>query len=115
MTDPPLKIEIITPQFEREAGAAVPMDAASVEFAALRHVDRQQLSGLGCRAWNDPTEPDDKFDGKVLMLFPGEWYERIPEDYEIVTIWGKRKPFKPGQTSDDIRFGCLAYGILVDP
>jgi hypothetical protein len=71
------------------------------------------LKELGCRVWNDPREADDEFDGGTLLLFPGEWYPRIPADFPIVTINGCAERFVPGVTDDDIRFGCLAYGILV--
>lgn len=44
-------------------------------------------------------------------LYPGEWYDYIPEGYEVVTITGKKEPFRKGKTDDDIRFGCLPYGF----
>jgi len=74
------------------------------------------LRELGLRPWNDPRNPDPEdrvFGGKILMLFPGEWYCHIPPGFGIVDISGNREQFQPGVTDDDIRIGCLAYGLLV--
>jgi len=43
-------------------------------------------------------------------LYPGEWFDYIPEGYEVVDIHGEKIPFSK-KLSDDIRFGCLAYGF----
>jgi hypothetical protein len=48
-----------------------------------------------------------------LGEFPAEWYDHIPEGFEIVTINGAMKPFERGVTDDDRRFGLLAFGIVV--
>lgn len=61
---------------------------------------------MGLRPWDDEG-------GFVLLLLPGEWYSHIPEGYELVSIMNRKEKFKRGKTSDDIRFGCLAYGIKV--
>src|SRR5574341_1565367 len=108
-------ITIITPQFERESGAPKPADGDGVQFSMLRVASKSDLEKLGMRPWNDPSEPGDEFGGKQLMLFPGEWYSSIPSGFEVVNIFNKRKVFVPGQTNDDIRYGCLSFGILVDP
>jgi hypothetical protein len=50
----------------------------------------------------------------TLRLLPGEWYKQIPAGYEIADIFGEREEFAPGITDDDIRFGCLSFGILVE-
>lgn len=120
------KLRIRTPQFRREPGApapaAPPQDAQAWED--LRKLDRKALRELGLRPWNDPTADDSEnaHDAKdsplktyVLMLFPGEWYEHIPEGYKIVDIFGVREVFEAGTTDNDIRFGCLPFGILVAP
>lgn len=72
------------------------------DFDALRSMTKDQLQELGMREWDE----------EGLMLFPGEWYDFIPAGYEIVTITYSKEKFKPGKTDDDIRFGCLSYGIM---
>ena len=46
-----------------------------------------------------------------IWLIPGEWYNVIPEGFILTCITGRDEPFKKGETDNDIRFGCLAYGI----
>lgn len=111
----PEKLTIVTPQFEREPGAPTPAPAPS-DWDGLKEMDVTALRELGCRRWNDPSlaeDGDEVFGGKTLMLFPGEWYRHIPEGFPIVGISGEREHFEPGVADDDIRFGCLPYGILV--
>lgn len=90
-------------QHERVDGtvpAAPPKD-----FEALRSMSIDQLTELGMRLWDEESR---------LMLFPGEWYKFIPKGFEIVSIsdFSDKEKFNPGVTDDDIRFGCLAYGIV---
>lgn len=49
---------------------------------------------------------------KDIYLLPAEWYNSIPDGFELVDICGKKEFFKNGKTDNDQRFGCLAYGIL---
>ena len=46
-----------------------------------------------------------------VCLIPGEWYEVIPDGFMVTGLDGEQYPFKNGESDDDIRFGCLAYGI----
>jgi hypothetical protein len=94
-------IEVVTPQFERVDGKEVP--AAPEDFEALRDLDADHLTDLGLQSW----------DG-TLYLFPAEWYEHIPEGFEVRTINGETEQFDPDTTSADQRFGALAYGIEVE-
>jgi hypothetical protein len=71
-----------------------------------------ELREWGLRPWNDPAEEDDEFNGAVLWLLPGEWYEDIPEGLEFTDIANTTEAFTPGVTDNDIRFGCLAFGVL---
>lgn len=48
----------------------------------------------------------------MLWLFPFEWYDHIPDGYMVTTISEHVEPFKRGETDNDKRFGCLAYGIV---
>jgi hypothetical protein len=60
---------------------------------------------MGCGVW-------EKTDSSIHFLYPKEWYDLIPENYEIVCISGEVEHFKKGVTDDDIRFGCIAYGFI---
>jgi hypothetical protein len=101
-------IEFITPQFTRTDG--VTPVAALDDFSALSKLSPETLKAIGCCPWDEPNEK-----GEVLWLLPGEWYDRIPEGFLLTCISGKTEPFKRGETDDDIRYGCLAYGIMVGP
>lgn len=105
---------IIHPQFERGPSDASPAAPPS-DWEALRSFDRNALRELGCRTWNDPTEPDDEFGGMVLMLFPGEWYRHIPAGYGVTNIRNQKERFAPEMSDDDIRHGWLPYGLKVAP
>ena len=76
-------------------------------FDSLRNKKKADLKGLGCCAWDDPDK-----DGKVLMLFPFDWYKFIPKGYEVVHIDDDVTKF-PKKCSKDHRFGALAFGIKV--
>jgi hypothetical protein len=46
-----------------------------------------------------------------IILFPGEWYDCIPDNFIVTGLYGEEYPFRLGDSDDDIRFGCLPYGI----
>ncbi len=46
-----------------------------------------------------------------VILIPGEWYNIIPDGFIVTGLNGEQYPFKNGDSDDDIRFGCLPYGI----
>lgn len=71
-------------------------------FESLRSMGEDELVEMGCG----------RFDESGLMLFPREWYPFIPEGFLVDVIDGERRRFKPGETSDDCRYGMLAYGLL---
>ena len=99
-------VEFITPQFERADGITPTTSVDS--WSLLRQLSISALKQLGCGQWDAPDEH-----GLVLMLFPKEWYGIIPNGYQIECIGGESETFCHGQTDDDYRFGCLAYGIKV--
>ena len=70
-------------------------------FPALRNMTCAQLADLGCRRWDDSG----------LMLFPVEWFDSIPEGFEVKVISGKVAPFARSM-SRDRRYGMLAFGIV---
>jgi hypothetical protein len=75
----------------------------------------KKLLQFGLRPWGRKHEHHDGTEyGPMLWLFPGEWYEHIPEGFEVVTLRFQRERFTRRETDNDIRFGCLAYGILKD-
>ncbi len=81
---------------------AAPAPISRPEFEALRSLPREKLIELGLRPWDD--------DG--LLLFPVEWYNAIPDGFEIACTDGTQEPFVHGTTDDDCRFGVLAFGII---
>lgn len=95
-------VTVSTPQFERPPNWTPPEHAPALpsEWQALRVCTKAELLAMGMRSW----------DGR-LMLFPSEWYQFIPEDFDIEDIGGRIEKFRRGVTDDDIRFGCLAYGV----
>lgn len=113
-------VQFTTSQFIRPVGEPPPAPGPRDRrwWDVLREMDERSLREIGLRAWNNPDDPDDTdadaFGRRgVLMLFPGEWYASIPSGFEVVDISGQREHFIPGHTDDDIRFGHLAYGIVV--
>ena len=46
-----------------------------------------------------------------VILIPGEWYDIIPDGFKVTGLNGEQYPFKKGESDNDIRFGCLPYGI----
>lgn len=106
-------ITIITPQFTREPGAPSPA-APPADFAALRGMGKVALRELGLRPWGLPEDDHGRpVRGRgMLYLFPGEWYNSIPAGFLVTDLWYEEEPFVPGQTDDDIRFGCLVFGVV---
>lgn len=111
-----MKVTIDTPRFHREPGAPTPASppATREDFEALSTMTQRELTELGLRPWCDPDDEDWPYT-TTLMLLPGEWYQHIPEGATIVTIACAFTTFALGVTSDDIRFGCLSYGVLAAP
>lgn len=77
-----------------------------IEIPFLNSDDTLKVDvGYG-EAPTEQLEPDED-----IILFPGEWYDVIPDGFIVTGLYGEQYPFKKGDTDDDIRFGCLAYGI----
>jgi hypothetical protein len=105
---------IVTPVFHREPGEPKPSSPPeSFSFSDLKDMNTKTLRELGLRPWNKAGEKPDYHDGRVLWLLPGEWYNSIPDGFELIDIMGEKEIFKRGETDDDIRFGMLAYGIYI--
>lgn len=101
------RVEIITPQFTRTDG--ITPAHPNFSFADLHKFSPATLKAIGCGAWDEPNAK-----GEQLWLLPGEWYNHIPEGMPLTCIDGTTEPFERGKTDDDIRYGCLAYGIIVE-
>ena len=97
-------VVIATPQFNRTDGKIVLYFPRTVaEFDALKVLPHDTLEKIGLGLWEEGH-----------YLYPKEWYWNIPAGYMVDVISDKTEPFVPGETDDDIRFGCLAYGFKVD-
>lgn len=95
------RVRVTLPQFDRTDGRKVCYLPSTVEeFDALKLLPDDILKDLGLQAWD-----------KDHWLYPVEWYDTIPEGYPVDDINDKTKAFEPGKTSNDRRFGCLAYGF----
>lgn len=46
-----------------------------------------------------------------VILFPGEWFDIIPDGFECTGLYGEPNIFYKALADDDIRFGCIPYGI----
>ena len=102
------KVNILTPQFEREYELEIDWEPESVaEFNTLKSLPKEVLKKMGIRIWDK-----DEKTNEVYYLYPGEWFNIIPEGYPIVDIWAKDELFSKETSGDDIRFGCLAYGFM---
>ncbi len=96
-------VKVLLPQFDRIDNMAVLIKPKNAKwFDTLKTAPPSILRDLGMQPWDDD-----------LWLYPAEWYDYIPEDYEIVDINGKIGSFHKGKTDDDRRYGALAYGFKV--
>lgn len=112
-------INIMTPQFEREYELSIDFKPEnSTELKALIETcPADVLLKMGVRKWSNYEESKDDDDnylkeGEIHYLFPGEWYNLIPNGFEVTGIFGEKYLFKNGESDDDIRFGCLSFGFV---
>lgn len=99
------EVECQTPQFERTDGKRILYFPQTAEqFDRLKTLDAELLREIGLQAW----------DSNGLWLFPCEWYDHIPDGYEVTDIFYKREPFQRGTTDNDMRFGALGFGIVAE-
>ena len=94
-------VDIITPQFERTNGIQpVIPDGGKEWFDKLKTLPHETLIAIGMGVWENGH-----------YLYPKEWYSFIPNGYIVTDINNEDELFKRGETDNDIRFGCLAYGF----
>ena len=103
------ELVIITPQFTRTDGKVITyIPKTDAEYDAIRLLDRRGREALGMGYWGQVQ------DAKELWLFPRAWYSSIPAGLELVDICGRIEKFTPGKTSDEMRFGLLAFGFVYE-
>ena len=66
----------------------------------------QELINLGFSLWDDNAL--DK-----LYLIPAWMYNFLLDGVEFTDIFLDKKIFKKGETDEDARFGCLAFGVVI--
>lgn len=74
-----------------------------------KHIDFTKLTvkeakELRFGKWDDESD---------LYLFPLYLVPIIPENLEVISISGEKFKYKKEKTDNDIRFGCVAYGIEI--
>ena len=100
-------IRIKVPKFRRTDGIKPMVLKNKTQLRDIvKTYSHDQLIKAGCRVWDDTKR------GTILYLFPGEWYNSIPQGFPLVTVNGDKIKFDHGKTDDDIRYGVLAYGFL---
>ena len=112
------KISIVTPQFERQYDITIPFvphDKNELQ-GVIETAPKDVLKKMGVGIWSTWKEDDEETDymskGDIHYLFPVEWYDHIPEGFEIISLFGEKEKFEHGKTDDDIRYGCLPYGFI---
>lgn len=129
------KIEIVSSPHERQHEAPMENVKPTSEEKFLEIVNNAPYSilrDMGFRKWatfndcvDEGLEPWDKDNSRIItngpteklendidiILFPGEWHDIIPKGFVVTGLYGETYAFDPNIDGDDIRFGCLAYGI----
>ncbi len=70
------------------------------EFENLKTLSHKELIEKGLILWIEGH-----------YLFPGEWYNYIPDGVEIISIFETKAYFNKNTSDSDIRCGALAYGF----
>ena len=100
-------INITRSQHEREYELEISWKPETKDdFFALKSLPSEVLKKMGVRVWDKNEET-----GKTHYLYPGEWFNLIPEGYPVISISNKEEFFYKNKSDDDIRYGCLAYGF----
>ena len=103
---PDAQIVCVTPQFTRLRGMPMPGQPPETmqDWEDYRQLSMDDLESLGFGNW----------DGG-LALIPGEWHSRLCAGLVLEGLSGRSVEVGKDHISNDIRFGCLAYGIRVGP
>lgn len=98
-------INITTPQFARPSDMPPPpcLPASEEQWRRLKFMSVIEAEERGFGNWEDN-----------MFLLPCEWYAHIPPWLEVECINGEVGLWGDKQRDNDIRFGCLAYGIRIN-
>lgn len=99
-------VEIITPQFARTDARAITYYPRTLEeFSALHTFSKETLQKIGLGIWDGDSD-------KTHWLYPGEWFNYIPDGMLVTDINGVELNFMKAICDDDTRYGMLAYGFI---
>jgi len=102
-------IRVMMPHFDRVDDVKVGVPPKTLEFFnSLCTFSKEQLKECGLQFWDLTVTGE-------LWLLPYEWYDSIPDGFELTCIDGKIYPFSKETVDDEMRFGALAYGIIKNP
>lgn len=90
------------PHFQRPDGRYIDYEPDEKLLETLPVLKDDVLEGLGLQPWDEDRQ---------VWLFPVEWYEDIPEGFEIITINDEVKEFDRDEDTKEARFGALPFGI----
>ncbi len=116
----PNRAGITLPQFERSEELDFEWKPKSADefYTLVNKAPVDILIGFGFRKWTIQEDvlgtgnATKKYNiGEEILLFPGEWYNLIPDNYRVINLFGEVYPFHRGTNSSDTRHGCLGYGI----
>lgn len=100
------KLRAAYPIFERSDTVIISyVPNTEQEYDALCLMSDESLKKIGCQVWED-----NRF--WTHWLYPVQWYEDIPDGYEVTTIAGQKEIFMLGKTSCDARNSALGYGFI---
>lgn len=78
----------------------------SKKYIDFKNITREEASELRFGKWSE-EQPN-------LWLFPLWIVPLIPDGMTVYGLDGKPFKYEKEKTDNDIRFGCVAYGILID-
>lgn len=92
----------VTPQFTRLRSQPMPgrPPETLIDWDDYRRLAINDLVALGFGKWDE-----------TLALIPGEWHATLPKGLVLESITGETVEVGKDYIDDDIRYGCLAYGI----
>ena len=104
----PKSINVVSSPFNREGPQPIaPPPATAKAWHDLRDRGFTELKALGLTPWDEEG-------GIVLMLFPYEWLDAIPEGFAVVSIMDTRVLYsRATMGKQDKRMGALPFGIKV--
>ena len=70
----------------------------------FNNIDLESAKLIGMQRWDEESK---------LWLFPVCLYSIIPNGLEVVAIDGTKEIWN-GKQDSDYRFGCLAYGLVLE-